>query len=152
MLKTLGSHVRANLVGYFALFLVLTTGSAVALNGSNTVFSDDIVNGEVKTPDLGANSVATGKIADGQVTAPDLGANSVNSSKVTDNSLTGADINESTLVLASGGSWKLAGNAGTTGSDFLGTTDNQPLNLRVNNARSLRLEPASPTAPTKAPT
>ena len=113
MLKTLGSHVRANLVGYFA------------------------------TPDLGANSVATGKIADGQVTAPDLGANSVNSSKVTDNSLTGADINESTLVLASGGSWKLAGNAGTTGSDFLGTTDNQPLNLRVNNARSLRLEPAS---------
>ncbi len=143
MLKTLGSHVRANLVGYFALFLVLTTGSAVALNGSNTVFSDDIVNGEVKTPDLGANSVATGKIADGQVTAPDLGANSVNSSKVTDNSLTGADINESTLVLASGGSWKLAGNAGTTGSDFLGTTDNQPLNLRVNNARSLRLEPAS---------
>jgi trimeric autotransporter adhesin len=42
-----------------------------------------------------------------------------------------------------GSSWLLAGNAGTTGADFLGTTDNNPLNLRVNDARGLRLEPAS---------
>ena len=36
--------------------------------------------------------------------------------------------------------WTLAGNAGTTsGSQFLGTTDNVPLDLRANNARALRL-------------
>jgi hypothetical protein len=36
--------------------------------------------------------------------------------------------------------WKLAGNAGTTpGTDFLGTTDNQPLEFKVNGVRALRL-------------
>ena len=38
--------------------------------------------------------------------------------------------------------WLLGGNVGTTaGTQFLGTTDNQPLELRVNNQRGLRLEP-----------
>jgi hypothetical protein len=37
--------------------------------------------------------------------------------------------------------WSLNGNAGTTASHFMGTTDNQALELRVNNARALRLEP-----------
>jgi hypothetical protein len=38
--------------------------------------------------------------------------------------------------------WHTGGNFGTTaGPNFLGTTDNQPLELRVNNARILRLEP-----------
>ena len=40
--------------------------------------------------------------------------------------------------------WKLTGNAGTTpGTHFLGTTDNQPLELKVNNSRALRLEPGA---------
>ena len=41
MLRRLGSH-RPNhvaVVAYLSLFLVLTGGSAVALTGSNTVFS-----------------------------------------------------------------------------------------------------------------
>ncbi len=38
--------------------------------------------------------------------------------------------------------WQLTGNSGTNPStNFLGTTDNQALELRVNNARALRLEP-----------
>lgn len=37
--------------------------------------------------------------------------------------------------------WQLTGNAGTTGGvNFVGTTDNQPMELRVNNTRALRLE------------
>lgn len=40
--------------------------------------------------------------------------------------------------------WQLGGNAGTTSSDFVGTTDNQALELRVNNERALRLEPRLP--------
>jgi hypothetical protein len=40
--------------------------------------------------------------------------------------------------------WELGGNSGTSpGTDFLGTTDNQAVELRVNNTRALRLEPAS---------
>ncbi len=43
-----------------------------------------------------------------------------------------------------GGSWSLTGNAGTTpGTNFLGTTDSQPLEVRVNNQRALRIEPGS---------
>jgi hypothetical protein len=40
------------------------------------------------------------------------------------------------------GAWGLSGNAGTVpGTDFLGTTDNQALELKVNGQRALRLEP-----------
>jgi hypothetical protein len=40
--------------------------------------------------------------------------------------------------------WSLTGNSGTTpGVHFLGTTDNRSLELRVNDVRALRLEPAA---------
>lgn len=38
-----------------------------------------------------------------------------------------------------GASWSLSGNTGA--GNFLGSTDNQPFELRVNNARALRVEP-----------
>jgi len=42
--------------------------------------------------------------------------------------------------------WQLGGNAGTTaGVNFLGTTDNQPLELKANGQRALRLESALET-------
>ena len=46
-----------------------------------------------------------------------------------------------------GGSWSLSGNSGTTGSNFLGTTDNKALELKVNGQRALRLVPNT-TSPT----
>ncbi len=49
-----------------------------------------------------------------------------------------------TLTIASStpAAWSLTGNAGTTpGTNFVGTTDNQPLELKVNAARAFRLEP-----------
>lgn len=40
--------------------------------------------------------------------------------------------------------WSLGGNAGTTaGASFLGTSDNQPLEFKVNGQRALRLEPTA---------
>jgi hypothetical protein len=46
-----------------------------------------------------------------------------------------------------GSGWSLSGNAGTTpGTNFLGTTDNQPLELDVNGGRALRLEPGKNAA------
>jgi len=53
-----------------------------------------------------------------------------------------------TLTVAStgggGSGWSLTGNAGTTpGVDFLGTTDFEPLELWVNDARAFRLEPGN---------
>jgi hypothetical protein len=44
--------------------------------------------------------------------------------------------------------WKLLGNGGTDPAlNFLGTTDNQPLNLRVNNTHAFRMEPNGSSAP-----
>ena len=43
-----------------------------------------------------------------------------------------------------GPAWNLTGNAGTApGASFLGTTDNQPLDFKVNGQRVLRIEPTA---------
>lgn len=48
--------------------------------------------------------------------------------------------------------WSLTGNAGTVlGTNFIGTTDNQPLELRVNNQPALRIVPAIPAIPGSTP-
>ncbi|MFU8827006.1 MAG: tail fiber domain-containing protein [Brevefilum sp.] len=45
-------------------------------------------------------------------------------------------------VSGGGDGWALTGNAGTTpGTNFLGTTDNKALEIKVNGLRALRLEP-----------
>jgi hypothetical protein len=62
----------AMVVALVALFVALS-GTAVALNGSNTVQSDDLGPGA-------------------QVQGPDVAANAINSSDVVNESLTGADI------------------------------------------------------------
>jgi len=60
-----------------------------------------------------------------------------------------ANVNALTLSgIGSTGFWQTAGNAGTTaGPNFLGTTDNQPLELQVNGQRALRIEPTGGAAP-----
>ena len=100
-MRRVGKHFRHNVVGYFAVFLALT-GTAVALPGTNTVDSGDIINGEVKPPDLAGSAVNGSKIADGSVASADLrdggvaGADlatgAVNSTKIADGSIRGADI------------------------------------------------------------
>jgi hypothetical protein len=107
----------ANVMVTILAFLVLGGGTAVALDGSNTVFSDDIVNGEVQNADIGtsevkANSVAPdslggGKITDRSVKNADLGLGASSSNTIADggiqgidvknDSLTGTQIDESTL-------------------------------------------------------
>ena len=48
------------------------------------------------------------------------------------------------LTLSTPTDWHLGGNSGTTpGATFLGTTDTQPLELKVNGQRALRLEPTT---------
>lgn len=55
------SHLTyANVMATLAVFLVLSGGTAVALNGSNTVFSDDIVDNEVRTADVETTALREG--------------------------------------------------------------------------------------------
>ncbi len=95
-----------------------------ASGGALTVSGQPIISGSVQASNLAPNSITTDAIADGAITATDVNAASL-----------------STLF------WKLDGNSGTTaGANFLGTTDGQPLELRVNGQRALRLEPNTNTA------
>jgi hypothetical protein len=75
---------HGTVVAYLALFVALG-GTAYA---ANTIRSIDIVDGEVKTPDL----------ANFGVTKPKLATNAVTTDKVLNNSLTGADLGPSALT------------------------------------------------------
>jgi hypothetical protein len=77
----------ANVVSTLALFLALSGGTALALTGSNTVTSDDIVNGQVKTGDLAGSSVATGKVADNSLLPRDIKPNSLGGGRIDESRL-----------------------------------------------------------------
>jgi hypothetical protein len=80
MRQWLRSHLNfANVCSLAALFVALG-GTAYA--NHEQIFSDDIVDGEVKTVDMGAGAVKRGKLA----------TDAVNSAKVADGSMTGADL------------------------------------------------------------
>ena len=94
MLSKLFAHLRRQWMGALALFLVLTGGAAYA---ANTVFSSDIVDGQVKVADIGQGAVATSEVLNdtvtgGGLTAADLRSGSVGSAEVADQSLRGADL------------------------------------------------------------
>ena len=83
------AHLRAQWIGVVALLIALGTGSAYA---ANTVFSADIVDGEVKAADLDNNAVRSTKIGTGQVLTRDLGADAVDGSKVADATIGAPDL------------------------------------------------------------
>jgi predicted anti-sigma-YlaC factor YlaD len=60
MLAKLRPRSAYDVMAALALFVALSTGGAYA---ANTVFSTDIVDGEVKTPDLANAGVTNGKLA-----------------------------------------------------------------------------------------
>jgi hypothetical protein len=84
----------ANICSFLCLTIVLGMGTAYA---KNTVRSSDIVNGQVKTVDLGGNAVTSVKIKDGQVAAPDLGANAVTSGAIADSTITSSDLGSASV-------------------------------------------------------
>ncbi len=106
-------HLRANVVGYVALFVALS-GTAIALPGKNTVDSGDIKEKTVKTSDLAPKAVKESRLAPDAVSSVGRrrrfahgrrssrptrsAARSVDESSLfNDDSLTGADVDESTL-------------------------------------------------------
>jgi hypothetical protein len=100
MSSRIREHLRTNVVGYLALFLAVSGGTAYALGGSNTVFSDDIVDGEVLSADIRTNNVRADDIQGNAVSSSKLDSGAVQSVDVRDNSLTGTDIDEATLGTA----------------------------------------------------
>jgi hypothetical protein len=79
----------ANVISTLCLFLLLGGGTAVALNGSNTVFTDDVANDT--QPASGGNPA-------GGLVATDLRAGSVGTSEVANGSLNDEDVGQGTFV------------------------------------------------------
>jgi hypothetical protein len=87
-----GRPGHSTVVAYLALFVALGGTSAYA---ANTVFSADIVDGEVKSVDIGNNEIGSADVKDNSINTFDV--HSLLGVDVVDNTLTGADIQEASL-------------------------------------------------------
>lgn len=93
----------ANVMSSIAVFLAVATGGAYA---ANSVFSGDIVNGEVKTADIALNAITSGRVLDSSLSPFDIQPESLSSGRVTgldggdidNDGITGADVDESSLA------------------------------------------------------
>jgi hypothetical protein len=88
----------ANVMVTLLMFIVLGGGSAYALSGSNTVFSDDIANGEVRVDDIRQAAVTNDEIANGQVKAPDIGDGEVKAADIGTAEVRGIDVLDANLT------------------------------------------------------
>jgi hypothetical protein len=59
---------------------------------ANTVFSTDIKDGEVKTPDLANNAVTSAKIKDGEIKTDDIAPSAIGSLRIKDNDVKAQDL------------------------------------------------------------
>lgn len=117
-----------------------TAGDADTVDGQHaSAFASSAHNHDATYVNEGqVNSITSAMITNGTLAFADVGQNGCASGQV-------MQWNGAAWACASGAgsSWSLTGNAGTAaGTNFLGTTDNQALEVKVNNARALRLEPA----------
>jgi len=137
-----------------APYAVYAENAGSALNAASATTAANA--GQVST-----NGVTTGAIQDNAVTAVKIAGGQVvksltagaatlfdNVTLVAGNNVTITPAGQTLTIAAAGGgsgpgaAWSLTGNANTTpGVDFLGTTDNQPVEFRANQLRALRLEP-----------
>jgi hypothetical protein len=103
------------------------------------VDTEALADASVTGAKLAERGISSAKIALGAVTSNELSGDAVTSDKIADGSVGVGDLDVNSLGTTF---WKATGNASLMpGTHFLGTTDNQPLDVRVNNQSALRLLP-----------
>jgi hypothetical protein len=146
----------------------LSGGGTVALGGATTLnntgvlsiaggadvtvssSAGSVVLGTTATSSNAANTIvkrdASGSFSAGSITA-NLSGGAAGLTNLDASQLSSGTIPDARLapaVARTGQVWLLAGNDGTAaGTQFLGTTDSQPLEIHVNGVRALRIEPTS---------
>ncbi len=137
---------------------------------ANAVTNSKIADTAVSTNKIANDAITTAKILDGTINENDLGSGSVSSTHIADGEVKAIDIDQTQVqtrvsgacatgssirVIAQDGTvtcetddvgtafagWSLTGNAGTNpATNFIGTSDNQPLIFKVNNTQALKLQ------------
>jgi hypothetical protein len=87
MRRRILAHVKGNVVAYLALFVALGGTSAYA---ANTVFSTDIVDGQVKSVDIGDGEIGSADVKDNSINTFDV--HSFLGVDIVDGTITGADL------------------------------------------------------------
>lgn len=139
---------RIGAVGYALVAATVQAGGVTADQiAPGAVSSVHIAAGGIQASNLAADVLAGGggTVADGSITTAKLADGAVTSAKLAGGAVGAAQLNPGGLATTL---WLAAGNTGTApGAHFLGTTDNQPLEVKVNGSRALRLEPTTSGAP-----
>jgi hypothetical protein len=145
MSKRILDHLRSNVIGYLALFLTLSMGTAYATHqgGANTISSGDIIEGEVKNSDVGANAVTGDKVLNRSINFGDIAADAifsghiatgnVQSIDVRNNDLTGVDIADTSSL----GGAEINEGGLAAGGDLFGSLANAQLGPSSIDAQSL---------------
>ncbi len=85
MSKAIRNHLRHNVYGMVAIFIALS-GTAYAVDGTNpgvnTIGSEDIIGGEVKSSDIGNGLVSSVDLKNETLTDADLGTDSVQADEI----------------------------------------------------------------------
>lgn len=122
-----------------------TTNPTAQLEVNGTVIA-----GNFSGSGAGLTGLSGGSIANGSITGTQLANGSIGTAQLADGAVSGAklavgSVAPGDLNLPAFGNtfWQANGNSGTSpgNGNFLGTTDNQPLELHANGMRVLRLEP-----------
>ena len=128
------NHIRSNIIGYVALFVALG-GTAVALPGTNSVDSGDIINQQVKSIDIANEKVNTNDLQDNQVASSD----------VRDDTLTNGGLGALDLAPNSVGSSEVAVSRSSSGKSSCGiaTLRPTPITAQRSSGRASTRTPAT---------
>ena len=91
MLRRFGRPSPATTIACLALFFAIAGGSAIALQGRNSVDSGDIKPKAVKTSDIANNAVTTRKIRNNHVRAADIQNNAVGTGEIRNGQVSAPD-------------------------------------------------------------
>lgn len=134
-----GSNVVVNYPGDGWMAIGTNAGSARLTVAGDARVSEVVYAESFVGDGSGLTMLDGGQLAAGTVSNLQLASAAVTSANIAAGAVEAAHVNAATF---SNTFWKVNGNAGTsTGTHYVGTSDNKPLDLRVNNVRALRLEP-----------